>query len=160
LDKVKRPAGIFAFNMEEACVDDLGTWLFYGIGATWRAPHDTGTMPFDALILIQPNRPFVTWWVEDPEDRRVEIDVCLPPVPTDAGWSFIDLELDPVRHERTGVVEVEDWEEFDEAAARGWMSQEDAVIARTTAQEMAAALTRSIQPWGDEGWARLERLRR
>src|SRR5207302_8747100 len=96
LDKIKRPAGVFAFDMRVAITDEVGTWLYYPIGSTWRAPHDTGTMPFDALLLVTAGEPFVSWWVDDPDDPRVEIDICIPPTETDAGWSFVDLELDPV----------------------------------------------------------------
>jgi hypothetical protein len=80
-------------------------------------------------------------------------------VATDAGWSFIDLELDPVRHEHTGFVEVQDWDEFDDACARGVISLDEAAIARTTSAEMASVLAESVEPWGDEGWERLARLR-
>lgn len=159
LDKVKRPAGIFTFDMQLATEDAAGTWLYYPTGSSWSAPHDTGTMPFDALLLLAADRPFVTWWVDDPSDRRIEIDICLPPTETDTGWSFIDLELDPVRHEHTGVVEVEDLDEFDDACRRTWISNAEAAMARATAAEMAAALSQRIEPWGDDGWQRLDRVR-
>lgn len=69
-------------------------------------------MPFDAVLLLAELRPCVTWWVDDPHDRRVEVDICLPPQRTDQGWSFIDLELDPIRHERDQRVVTHDEDEF------------------------------------------------
>lgn len=159
LDKVKRPGGVFAFDMTLIAEDAGGVWLYYPTGSSWRAPHDTGTMPFDALIHLATEQPFVTWWVDDPSDRRIEIDVCLPPTPTDAGWSFVDLELDPVRHEHTGIIVVEDRDEFEDACGNGWISPEEAVVATSTAARMEEALSHRLEPWGDAGWRRLERTR-
>lgn len=158
IDKVKRPGGIFEFDMEVVAEDDDGIWLAYMTGASWRAPHDRGTMPFNAIVLLRLADPFVTWWVDDPADRRVEIDVCLPPLATTDGWSFVDLELDPVRHELTGVIEIEDLDEFEAACAAGWISESEAEIARATARRMATALERREEPWGDAGWRRLQGL--
>jgi hypothetical protein len=158
LDKIKRPGGVFEFDMQVALNDAEGTWLFYPVGCTWRAPHDSGTMPFNAIVLVAPGQPFVTWWVDDPSDRRIEIDVCLPPIESASGWSFIDLELDPVRHEADGRVEIEDLDEFHEAVARGWMSSDDAAVAKATAERMAAALAQRTEPWGDQGWEQLRRF--
>jgi hypothetical protein len=158
IDKVKRPGGIFEFDMELVADDGDGIWLSYPKGAAWRAPHDTGTMPFHALVLVRPGDPFVTWWVDDPADRRIEVDICRPPTRTADGWSFVDLELDPVRHERTGVIEIEDDDEFEEACRHGWIDAQDAATASSAAQELAAMLARREEPWGDAGWRRLAAL--
>lgn len=119
IDKVKRPAGVFEFDMELVAVEDTGLWLGYTKGAGWRAPHDRGTVPFNSIVLLRPDDPFVTWWVDDPADRRIEVDICLPPIERPDGWSFVDLELDPVRHEFTGLVEIEDEGEFRDGAREG-----------------------------------------
>lgn len=156
IDKIKRPGGVFEFDMQFVAEDADGIWLAYTQGATWRAPHDTGTMPFDAVVLLRLGEPFVTWWVDDPSDRRIEIDVCRPPVVTDAGWSFIDLELDPVRHEFTGRIEIEDEDELQEACAHGWIDAQDEATARATADAMAEVLARGVEPWGDRGWQHLD----
>jgi hypothetical protein len=158
IDKVKRPGGVFEFDMELVEADHDGIWLGYTTGANWRAPHDTGTMPFNSIVLLRPDDPFVTWWVDDPADRRVEVDICRPPIETPVGWSFIGLELDPVRHELTGAVEIEDDDEFQEACVRGWITAEEAALATATAQDLATALTRRIEPWGETGWRRLREL--
>ena len=158
IEKVKRPRGVFEFDMDHFDTDDAGIWLGYTKGATWRAPHDQGTMPVDAILLLRPDDPFVTWWVDDPQDRRVGIDICLPPVRTPDGWSFVDLELDPVRHESTGVIEIEDDDEFREACAAGWIDERDAALASATAADRADALRRRDEPWGEVGWRKLAEL--
>jgi hypothetical protein len=56
LHKVKRPAGSFTFDVEPVAEDEHGTWLSALQGAAWRAPHDTGTLPFDVLLLISDTR--------------------------------------------------------------------------------------------------------
>jgi len=112
----------------------------------------------DCLLLLRPDRYWVAVWVDDPEDRRLEIDVCLPPQQESDGWSYIDLELDPVRHE-SGEIEIEDRDEFDDACRNGWISADDARIASDTAAAMELALIERTEPFGEEGWRRLNSLR-
>src|SRR5688572_15905936 len=107
LIKVKRPGGVYWFDLDVVLVDDNGTWLHGPIGSRWVAPHDSGTLPVAVLVLLAPDRPWAAWWVDDPADRRLEIDVCLPPEPLGQAWRYVDLELDPVRHEQDGRVEIE-----------------------------------------------------
>lgn len=156
LNKVKRPGGVFEFEMLAAEEDAAGVWLWYPTGSLWRAPHDAGTMPFDALLLVSTEVPAVTWWVDDPSDRRIEIDICLAPMATESGWSFIDLELDPLRHEHTGVIEIEDHDEFAAACQQGWISPDEAAFALEMATRLERALGQRLEPWGDEGWTRLQ----
>jgi Protein of unknown function (DUF402) len=158
LHKIKRPAGDFCFTVELVGEDRFGTWLCGRTGAPWTAPHDTGTLPFDALALVNPQQHWVGWWVDDPDDRRLEIDVCLPPERVADGWRFVDLELDPVRHERGGDIEIEDWDELADARRDGWMTPADAAIAEQTATAMEAALRERRAPFDDEGWRRLAAL--
>jgi predicted RNA-binding protein associated with RNAse of E/G family len=106
-------------------------------------------------VLLAPGRPWAAWWVGDPADRRLEIDVCRPPEITEAGWRYIDLELDPVLHERDLRVEIEDWDEYEEACRNGWMSADDAELARCTAEDRAEALRRRDEPWQERGWQML-----
>ncbi|MEH0985094.1 DUF402 domain-containing protein [Micromonospora sp. CPCC 205556] len=102
-------------------------------------------------------RPWVAWWVDDPADRRLEIDVCLPPESTEAGWRYVDLELDPVLHERDSRVEIEDWDEYEQACRNGWMSADEAELAVSTAEDRAEALRRRDEPWQQRGWQLLSR---
>jgi hypothetical protein len=156
--KVKRPGGDFTFTVQPLGEDEHGSWVYGPIGSPWSAPHDSGTLPVDAIALFDPGHWFVTWWVDRPGDRRVEIDISLPPERTAAGWTYVDLELDPIRHE-DGTVEVEDHDEYDDACRNGWITPEHAAIALETAQRMADRLRAREEPWGDEGWRRLARAR-
>ncbi|MBM0259619.1 DUF402 domain-containing protein [Micromonospora sp. 4G55] len=146
LSKIKRPGGIFWFDLEPVLQDRDGIWLRGPAGSSWGAPHDSGTLP------THDGPPWVAWWVGDPTDRRLEIDVCLPPERTEAGWRYIDLELDPVLHERDSRVEIEDWDEYEQACRDGWMSVDDAQLAQSTAEDRAEALRRRDEPWQERGW--------
>jgi len=150
LHKIKRPAGDFCFDVELVEEDSFGTWLAAMTGSPWNAPHDSGTLPFDVLVLLSSEHHWVAWWVDDPTDRRLEIDVCLVPQRVTDGWRFVDLELDPVRHE-DGDIEIEDWDEFTDAIRHGWISVEEATIAEQTAIDMQASLHERVTPFDDEG---------
>ena len=158
LRKIKRPAGFAVFEVTALDTDEHGVWLGLPTGSPWHTENDTGELPFDVAVLLAPDRWLVAWWCDDPADRRLAIDVCLPPVQGDAGWSFVDLELDPVRHEN-GIVEVEDHDEFEVACRNGWISPEEATIALETATRMETALRERVEPWGEEGWNRLQSAR-
>jgi hypothetical protein len=134
--------------------DRHGVWLFAPVGSAWVAPHDHGSLPVDVLVLITPGRWYATWWIDDPHDRRIEIDVCLPPERTADAWSYVDLELDVVRHE-PDFIEVHDRDEFDTACRNAWITPSDARFAEATATTMRRVLERRTDPWGDEGWRRL-----
>lgn len=152
LEKVKRPGGVFWYDLEQAGQDGHGTWLRGPVGAPWGAPHDRGILPVPVLVLLAPDRPWAAWWVGDPADQRLEIDVCLPPEANRAGWHYVDLELDPVLHQPGGHVEIEDWDEYEGARRNGWMSEDDATLARTTAEHCAELLRQGTEPWLRRGW--------
>lgn len=156
LQKIKRPGGGFWFDLRQVGQDDDGTWLHGPVGSPWGAPHECGVLAVPVVVLLSAGRPWATWWVGDPADERIEIDVCLPPEVVGTGWRYVDLELDPVRHERDGRVEIEDWDEYDEACRDGWMTADEADLARTTAERCAEELRRG-QPWLSRGWQRLRR---
>ncbi|MFG3555456.1 DUF402 domain-containing protein [Micromonospora sp. NPDC047557] len=152
LSKVKRPGGVFWFDLQQVAQDDAGTWLRGPVGSPWAAPRDGGGLSVPIVVLLAEGRPWVAWWVGDPADRRLEIDVCLPPEAVEAGWRYVDLELDPVRHERDGRVEIEDWDEFEQACRHGWMTPDDATLAQTTAERCAEVLRQGTDPWLRRGW--------
>lgn len=152
LHKVKRPGGVYWYDLQRVRQDDDGTWLRGLVGSPWGAPHDSGGLSVPVVLLLAVGRPWVAWWVDDPADRRLEIDVCLPPVSTEAGWRYVDLELDPVLHVWDSRVEIEDWDEYEQACRNGWMSSDDAELARSTAQDRAEALRRRDEPWQERGW--------
>jgi hypothetical protein len=155
--KVKRPAGRSSFDLRPLGEDEFGVWLHGPKGSPWYAPHATGVLSFNVLTLLSIERCWVGWWVDDPANRRLEIDICLKPQRESDGWSYIDLELDPIRYEN-GVVEIVDRDEFEEARRRGWMSSSEAEIADRTATAMADVLHKHIEPFGVEGWQRLQRI--
>lgn len=66
----------------------------------------------------------------------------------------MDLELDPVRHER-GQIEIEDEDGFSQAVALGWIAPNHAAKAQTVAAEYADLLRIRAEPWGTAGWDRL-----
>ena len=49
-------------------------------------------------------------------------------------------------------VEIEDWDEYEQARRDGWMSADDATLAQSTAEDRAAALRRRDEPWQERGW--------
>jgi predicted RNA-binding protein associated with RNAse of E/G family len=111
-------------------------------------------MPNDAILLLRPGQWWVGWWIDDPADRRVVIDICVPPIEQGDGWSYLDLELDVVRHQ-DGTVEVEDRDEFQTACADGWITPEEAVMALDTSTHMERVLATADEPFGEVGWRRL-----
>jgi hypothetical protein len=153
--KVKRPGGVHWFDLQEVAGGEDGAWLRGPIGSPWASPHDSGALPVPVLVWLAMGRPWVAWWVNDPADRRLEIDVCLPPERVEDGWRYVDLELDPVWHQRDGRVEIEDEDEYEEARRRGWMSADDAGLARATADRCAEVLHCGIEHWPAHGWEML-----
>lgn len=152
LEKVKRPGGVFWYDLTFLRQDRHGTWLHGPRGASWGAPHDSGDLPVPVVVLVDPRRPWVGWWVPDPADPRLEIDVCLPPERSDSGWRYVDLELDPVLHLAGSRVEIEDWDEYDEARRDRHLSPDDATLARATAEDLADTLRRGDADWLSIGW--------
>jgi predicted RNA-binding protein associated with RNAse of E/G family len=111
-------------------------------------------MDVDAVALMDPRHSWIPWWVDRPEGRTVEIDICLPPAAQAEGWSFVDLELD-VMGDELGFVRLDDEDEFASACDQGWISPEEAELARATATELEVALRRGREPFGAIGWSRL-----
>jgi hypothetical protein len=53
--KVKRPAGVFAYEMQQLASDGFGEWLYAPTGSSWRAPRDAGMLSGTGGSL--PHRP-------------------------------------------------------------------------------------------------------
>lgn len=109
-------------------------------------------MPVALVVLLPTKRPWAAWWIDDPVDRRIEIDACLPPERIEGGWVCVDLDLQVTRHERDHRIEIEEWDEHERAVAAGWMSIDEALQARATAEAMAEMLRRDDEPWLARGW--------
>lgn len=157
LEKIKHPgARVFGFEMRALAADRFGTWFLMPAGSPWSAPQDAGVMPFDVVLLIGESVPWVAWWAPHPGDARLEVDVCLPPVRTAAGWRFVDLELDVFQRRSDGSVTVEDRDEFDDAVRAGTIGPDAALLAEDTARRLQQALTRGREPWVSRGWELLD----
>ncbi|MBL7259800.1 DUF402 domain-containing protein [Paractinoplanes lichenicola] len=156
--KIKRPGGIYRFDFRTVAEEAEGAWLWAPVGTPWAAPHDEGASAVPVVVWLAEGRPWAAWWVGEPGDRRLEIDVCLPPEVVEDGWRYVDLELDPVLHVDEGRVEIEDWDEYEESLLRGWMTAGDAGLARATAEKCAATLRERREPWLERGWQLLDRL--
>jgi hypothetical protein len=141
-------------------VDQWGTWLHVPHGSPWRAPDDAGLVVADRVVLMDPRHAWVPWWIEDPDERRLEIDVCLPPVSLGEDWSFVDLEL-CVRGDEFGFVGRAGDDDIRAAGDDGRISPEEAELALAAAHQLEVALQRGQEPFGAMGWSRLvQALRR
>ncbi|GAB3239537.1 DUF402 domain-containing protein [Kineosporia babensis] len=161
LTKIKRPGGTLWFDLRQIHADEHGTWLYGAVGAPWSwtptgGEPETGGLDHAAVMLLAEGRPWVGWWLNLADGRQLSIDVCLPTERTPHGWTFVDLELDPVRHETNGRVEIEDWPEFDQALAQEFMSSSEGDLARRTAEQTAEMLRRGEAPWLRQGWDLLD----
>jgi hypothetical protein len=135
--------------------DDFGMWLQVPAGTVMQGPVTSGEFEFDCAVLVDDVHQWVAWWVDDPGGRRVSVDVCLPPARTAQGWTFVDLELDPVRHE-SGLVEVDDEDEFAVACHNLWIDHHEAALARAASERAVRLLIERIEPYGSVGWTRLD----
>lgn len=157
LEKIKQPGSrVFSFEMRPLASDPHGEWFLLPCGSPWSAPHDTGTLPFDVVLLIKAERPWVAWWAPHPGDSRLEVDVCLPPSRSDHAWRFVDLELDVFKRRGDGGVSVEDREEFDDAVRAGAITHDDARLAEETTRDLERTLARGQETWIARGWVLLD----
>ena len=72
LEKIKRPGGVFWYDLQPLGQDSDGTWLHGPAGSPWGAPHDRGALSVPVVVLLAADRPWVAWWVNDPADQRYE----------------------------------------------------------------------------------------
>jgi hypothetical protein len=144
LRKIKGPGG----SIGSISSRSSGAVTGHGCGArsVQHGAHDSGTLSVPVLVLLATGRPWVVWWVGDPADRRLETDVCLPPEGTEGGWRYVDLEVDPVPHERDSRVEIEGWEQYEQACRNGRMSADDAKLAQFNAEDRAESLRCRAEP--------------
>jgi hypothetical protein len=64
----------------------------------------------------------------------------------------------PSGDRRTGLIEIEDIDQFDAACDQGWIARGDSRIAKAAAELMDSALGKRTERWGDDGWRRLHDL--
>ena len=91
--------GEITFTVQPLVEDEHGQWV-YGPIVRRDGAAQLGSCRSTSRA-VRPRPLVVTWWVDRPGDRRVEIGhlLRLPPERTTAGWTYVDLELDPIRHE-------------------------------------------------------------
>ncbi len=97
--KIKRPLGTHTSTPNRSSRTTSAS------GSTLRADRngkrqvDSTAERLRTVLLLNPERFWLAWWVDDPEDTRLIVDICLSPLRVDDGWTYVDLELDPVRQE-------------------------------------------------------------
>ena len=105
-----------------------------------------------------PTTWFVTWWVDDPDDRRIEIDVSLPPERTERRLDATSTSSSIRSATTTARVEVQDHDEFESRVPQ--RLDRARATPRSRARYGATAWPPAHareEPWGDEGWHRLAR---
>jgi hypothetical protein len=134
--------------------DRFGTWLSSAAGDVHRkANGDALVLPSDGVQLLPANGWWTAWWWRT--RKWISVDICTPPVLSEGGWSYVDLELDLARL-ADGTVMVVDEDEFAHAVAEGVIPEGDAVAARGTAAELQGRLADPSEPVVAAGWAWLD----
>jgi len=141
--------------------DAHGMWLFTPAGSAFRASDGTtdqqvevegGDSPgLDSLVLVPP--PEQNWlasWRVPQRDLHIAVDVCSWTRREDDVLRFQDWELDPFLL-RSGVVGVEDLDDFADARAAGRLDQESAEAALAAAAWSERRLRRRSAPFDGQG---------
>jgi len=174
--KIKRPIGSGSWRAVAIADDDHGQWLYTPPGSVyvgwdgerateWEVGRGNRTTSPPVIQLM----PRIGWWTAcwygrggyerghagDPLPS-ISVDVCTPPGFADGVWSYVDLELDPIRNEH-GVVWVDDEDEFEAACRAGLISATEEREARRTADQIQQMLEERAEPFGNVGWDHLER---
>ncbi|MET1007165.1 MAG: hypothetical protein ABWX96_16575, partial [Propionibacteriaceae bacterium] len=119
--------------------DTDGVWLFTPAGSTYRSSDghvdgecevEGGKGPgLDSLILVPDERQsWLATWSVPQRDLHISVEVCTWIRRDSDVVSFMDWELDPFRL-RSGLVAVEDLDDFAEARAAGLLSDDDSEVA-------------------------------
>lgn len=169
LQKIKRqPRRTLTWPCYLADVDHRGVWLYVPPGSlcrgvdgervlTSQVAMDTGGRGRPRVCLVPPSAWWVAHWTWTVEGPRIDIDMCIPPRRHPWGWSFQDLELDPFR-DPSGVVGVDDRDEFDGAVRAGTIDPREAATVEQQARDVTRALTGRHEPFGNSGSEHLTRL--
>lgn len=156
--KHKRPYGIVsqwdAYVLRE---DTHGLWLHSPKDSVHHIRNgERWIAPWNGVQLLPRDAPWwVAWFWDRPGSRWIVGDICTPAVKRDDGWSYIDLELDPIGHER-GFDHLADEDEFCEAVEAGHITPTEERRARDAARDIAEAMTRRQEPFGITGWLALD----
>ena len=135
-------------------IDDLGTWLYAPIGAAASyAKSGLAVLPVNFLTLIPHEAKWwvSTWmWGNPTVDIELYVDIVHPPVwESESCLRVIDLDLDVIRH-RDGTLEIDDEAEFESHSVAFGYPASVVAAARSTADEIFAAITANASPFGSE----------
>ena len=164
--KVKRPEGIARWSAYVMGSDRHGLWLYSPQGTLYRSQIgsdvgecEVGQGSREAGIPVMHLIPTAAWWTaawcSDGHNAVLSVDICTPPTLVDGEWCYTDLELDPIRHS-DGRVEIHDEDEFVEAREAGLIAWDEAIKARSAAEEVERCLRDRTEPFGRYGWDKLD----
>lgn len=159
--KQKLGGGRGCWRAYEIDHDAYGRWLFTPAGSVFRSSDGTtddqceveggGGPGLDSLVLVpDPRRHWLASWSVPQRELHISVEVC--------GWvrrdatmiSFMDWELDPFRL-RSGLVAVEDLDDFADVRAAKLLSQEDAERALEAAATVERSLRQQASPFDGRG---------
>lgn len=164
--KRKRPDGNGLWSAYLLGVDRYGTWLFTPQGSLYRGEKgevvgycNVGS-PTGAGVAVLHLVPVSGWWIATFWDLSfstwsVTVDICTPPDLLDGVWTYVDLELDVLVNAGTGAIRIDDEDEFLDACELGFIPADEALAARSAADELTRLLAGSIEPFSSVGPQRL-----
>ena len=165
--KRKRPSGDGFWGAYEVAHDKHGIWLYTPEGSRYRGTNPDGTV--HECFAGQPDRPGLhvmqlvpeddAWWIGHwtvfSGKHALSIDVCTSAKKVGDEWEYADLELDLHKSSDT-TVGIFDEDEFEDAVARGLISDEERRRCLDTARELVARLRVPDPVLDDLAWSRLE----
>jgi hypothetical protein len=144
------------YALEPLGEDGYGWWLGGRAGIPLRRGlEDPVVQPHDFVVLVPSHGSWIANW-NDPAAGvfAVYVDVTTDVRREDDVIHAVDLDLDVVRFS-DGTVEVLDEDEFAEHQVRYGYPPEVVARARATTDDLVAALTAGVEPFGAVGLERL-----
>ncbi|HEY9290199.1 MAG TPA: hypothetical protein VIP98_02860 [Microlunatus sp.] len=163
--KQKLQGGRGCWQAYELDHDDYGVWLFTPAGSTFRSSDgrsddrcevEGGDGPgLDSLMLVpDASEKWLATWRVPERTLHVGVEVCDWVRRNADTIVFMDWELDPFRL-RSGLVAVEDLDDFVDARAAGLLDAEAADCALATAAQLERKLRHQAAPFDARGDRRL-----
>lgn len=161
LVKRKLTGGRGCWRAYDVLHDDHGRWLYTPAGSTFRSSDgqqesacevEGGDGPgLDSVVLVPDgSQHWLAAWRVPQRDLHIGVEVCDWDHRSEQVVAFVDWELDPFRL-RSGLVAVEDLDDFVEARDSGLLAAADAQTALDTAAAIERALRRRSTPFDDRG---------
>lgn len=161
LVKNKLHGGRGAWKAYEVRNDPDGRWLYTPAGSLYRGTDgrnqtegqvEGGNGPgLDSLVLVpDESQRWLACWRVPQRELHINVEVCGWDRRTDDLVSFVDWELDPFRM-RSGLVAVEDVDDFVEPRASGLLGAAQAEAALRTAAFVERRLRQRTPPFDDRG---------